>query len=77
MSYHAIAFRETGEVIEIHTGDTRKRKAFRQRQAEAQAELEKLFRAGAIDFIQLRTDLPYAATLGRFFETREKRRGRR
>jgi uncharacterized protein (DUF58 family) len=67
---------ETGEVIEIHTGDTAKRTAFRKRQAEAQAELEKLFRAAAIDFIQLRTDKPYAATLGRFFETREKRRGR-
>ena len=68
---------ETGEVVEIHTGDTGKRTAFRQRQGEAQAELEKLFRAAAIDFIQLRTDEPYAGTLGRFFEKREKRRGRR
>ena len=68
---------ETGEVVEIHTGDIAKRKAFSQRQVEAQAELEKLFRAAGIDFIQLRTDQPYAGTLGRFFEGREKRRGRR
>ena len=27
-----------------------------------------------LDFINLRTDQPYAAELGRFFETREKRR---
>ena len=68
---------ETGEVVEIHTGHAGKRNAFKQRQAEAQIELEKLFRAAAIDFIQLRTDQPYAATLGRFFDKREKRRGRR
>src|SRR5439155_8160732 len=52
---------ETGEVIEIHTGDRNKRVAFKQRQIAAQIELEKLFRAAAIDFIQLRTDQPYAA----------------
>ena len=40
----------------------------------AQAELLKLFRGARIDSIQLRTDQPYASALGRFFETREKRR---
>ncbi len=65
---------ETGQVLEINTGDTRKRTAFAQRQAEAQKELERLFRSVRIDFIQLRTDQPYAAALGRFFETRERRR---
>jgi uncharacterized protein (DUF58 family) len=67
---------ETGEVVEVNTGDTRKRAAFAQRQAEAQAELVRLFRSARIDSIQLRTDRPYAADLGRFFETREKRRRR-
>ena len=65
---------ETGEVLEINTGNARKRGAFAQRQALAQAELAKLFRAARIDAIQLRTDQPYASALGRFFETREKRR---
>lgn len=65
---------ESGEVIEINTGDVGKREAFKQRHLESQVELEKLFRAANIDYIQLRTDRPYAAALGRFFENRERRR---
>ena len=65
---------ETGEVVEINTGDERKRAAFAERQARAQNDLARLFRSAGIDAIQLRTDLPYAAGLGRFFETRERRR---
>src|SRR5439155_10240891 len=67
---------ETGEVVEVNTGDERKRAAFAQRQARAQVDLLKLFRGARIDSIQLRTDPPYAGALGRFFETREKRRRR-
>jgi uncharacterized protein (DUF58 family) len=65
---------ETGEVVEINTGDARKRAAFAERQARAQTELAKLFRSAGIDAIQLRTDRPYAVELARFFETRERRR---
>jgi uncharacterized protein (DUF58 family) len=65
---------ETGEVVEVNTGDERKRAAFAQRQTRTQAELFKLFRGANIDSIQLRTDQTYASALGRFFETREKRR---
>jgi uncharacterized protein (DUF58 family) len=65
---------ETGEVVEVNTGDARKRAAFAERQARAQTELLKLFRGARIDSIQLRTDQPYGLELGRFFETREKRR---
>src|SRR5204862_4981036 len=65
---------ETGEVVEINTGDERKRAAFAERQARAQAELGRLFRSAGIDAIQLRTDQPYAVARGRFFETRERRR---
>jgi uncharacterized protein (DUF58 family) len=65
---------ETGEVVEINTGDARKRAAFAERQARAQADLARLFRSAGIDAIRLRTDQPYAAELGRFFEAREKRR---
>jgi uncharacterized protein (DUF58 family) len=65
---------ETGEVLEINTGDARKREAFGKRRAQAQAELVRLFRSARIDAIQLRTGQPYALELGRFFEMREKRR---
>jgi uncharacterized protein (DUF58 family) len=67
---------ETGEVVEVNTGDPRKRAAFAERQARAQAELARLFRSIGIDAIQLRTDQPYGIELARFFETREKRRMR-
>src|SRR5207245_980382 len=62
---------ETGEVVEVNTGDERKRAAFAQRQARAQVDLARLFRSAGIDAIQLRTDQPYAIELARFFETRE------
>ena len=65
---------ETGEIVEVSTGDARKRASFAQRQARAQADLTRLFRMAGIDAIQLRTDQPYSAALGRFFESREKRR---
>lgn len=65
---------ESGEVVEIDTGNRLRREAFAERQRRGQLELERLFRSAAIDFIQLRTDQPYARALGRFFETREKRR---
>jgi uncharacterized protein (DUF58 family) len=67
---------ETGEVVEINTGDERKRRTFAQRQKQAQEDLVRLFRSAKIDSIQLRTDESYVAALGRFFETREKRRRR-
>jgi len=65
---------ETGEVVEINTGDARKRSSFIQRQARALADTARLFRSAGIDSIQLRTDQPYGAGLAKFFETREKRR---
>lgn len=65
---------ETGEVMEIDTGNRVRREAFKERQRRTQRELEKLFRTASIDFIQLRTDQPYASALAKFFETRERRR---
>lgn len=67
---------ETGEVIEINTHDHRKRASFAERRAHHQADLARILRSANIDAIQVRTDQPYAATLGKFFETREKRRRR-
>jgi uncharacterized protein (DUF58 family) len=65
---------ETGEVIEINTGDARRRDAFALRQNKALQETARLFRSAGIDSIQLRTDQPYGTALAKFFETREKRR---
>jgi uncharacterized protein (DUF58 family) len=65
---------ETGEIVEVNTGDARKRKAFAENQARAQENLARLFRRAGIDAIQLQTDQNYGPALGRFFETREKRR---
>ena len=65
---------ETGEVLEIDTGNPQRRQAFAERQERSQRELEKLFRSAVVDYLQLRTDLPYAGVLARFFESRERRR---
>jgi len=65
---------ETGEIVEVNTADARKRAAFAERQAKSQEQLARLFRKAGIDAMQLRTDQPYGATLGKFFEKREKRR---
>ncbi len=65
---------ETGEILEINTGVASHRKTFAEQQAKMQAELARLFRSAGIDAIQLRTDVPYGIALGRFFETRERRR---
>jgi uncharacterized protein (DUF58 family) len=65
---------ETGQVVEVNTGDARKRTAFAERQAKSQQETARMFRRAGIDAIQLRTDQSYSAELGKFFEKREKRR---
>jgi uncharacterized protein (DUF58 family) len=67
---------ETGEQVEINTASDRRRAAFAMRQSRNHNDLARLFRSASIDMIQLQTDQPYAATLGRFFETREQRRRR-
>jgi uncharacterized protein (DUF58 family) len=65
---------ETGEIVEVNTGDARNRAVFAERAAKSQDDLTRLFRRAGIDAIQLETDQPYGASLGRFFETRERRR---
>lgn len=77
LGYLVLKDAETGEVTEINTADPSKRHAFAERQRKVQGDLRRAFRAAGIDSIQLRTDQPYASALGRFFETREKRRRRR
>lgn len=65
---------ETGEILEVNTGQASSRDAFALRQEKQRAELAKQFRSSGIDTIQVQTDEPYGAALGKFFETREKRR---
>jgi uncharacterized protein (DUF58 family) len=74
LGYLVLKDAETGEVVEVNTGDERKRAAFRQRQQRTQAELRRLFQSAGVDSIQLYTDQPYGAALGRFFDMRERRR---
>jgi uncharacterized protein (DUF58 family) len=65
---------ETGEILEINTADAGSRDAFALRRQKQLADLARQFRSSGIDNIQLRTDEPYSAALGNFFETRERRR---
>jgi len=67
---------ETGEVLEINTGNATSRAAFALQQQKHQESLARQLRGAGVDTIQLRTDVPYGAALGRFFENREKRRMR-
>jgi uncharacterized protein (DUF58 family) len=65
---------ETGELVELNTGNASGRSAFAARQEKLLGELAKQFRSSGIDSIQLRTDEEYGAALQKFFEMREKRR---
>ena len=65
---------ETGDIVELNTTSAGSRDAFALRQQKLRGEIARQFRSVGIDSIQLRTNEAYGATLGRFFETREKRR---
>jgi uncharacterized protein (DUF58 family) len=65
---------ETGEIVEINTTHATSRDAFALRQEKQRNDLLRQFRSSGVDTIQLRTDEPYSAALGKFFENREKRR---
>ena len=66
---------ESGEVVEVNTSAATRR-AFAGQQQSHQNELERMLRSARIDAIRLRTNESYAGALGRFFETRERRRMR-
>jgi uncharacterized protein (DUF58 family) len=65
---------ETGEILELNTNPAASRDAFALRQEKQRTELARQLRSSGVDAIQLRTDEPYSAALGKFFENREKRR---
>jgi uncharacterized protein (DUF58 family) len=64
---------ETGDVVEVNTSAATRR-AFAEQRRQHQSELDRMLRSARIDAIRLRTNEAYAAALGRFFETRERRR---
>ncbi|MBG87547.1 MAG: DUF58 domain-containing protein [Verrucomicrobiales bacterium] len=64
---------ETGEVLEVDTGDREVRESFKEEQVLMQGALKKQMRSLGIDTIHVRTDEEYTLALTRFFENREKR----
>ena len=58
---------ETGEIVEVNTGQRSSRDAFALRQEKQRDDLARQFRSSGIDSIQLRTDEPYSAALGQIF----------
>ena len=68
---------ETGEVLELNTGDARRRNAFAAQRATAQAGLEKQFASLGIDSLTVRPGEPYTRELHRFLQARHQRQQRR
>lgn len=64
---------ETGEVIEVDTRHPRVRELFRQQAAQRTEEVSTGLRRVGVDELSVSTTEPYATSLRRFFETRERR----
>ena len=67
---------ETGERVLINASDRRTRERFRAWAAARRTARESLFRANAIDALELFTDRPYDVPLVRFFHKRARRMSR-
>ena len=68
---------ETGEVVDVDTGDARVRRAYDEAVATEREARERLFRRLAIDEVPVRTDGGYVEPLLKFFRSRETRAGKR
>ncbi|CAN5775544.1 DUF58 domain-containing protein [soil metagenome] len=64
---------ETGERVVIDTGRAAVREEYARLSTEERAQRARLFRRLAVDEIEIRTDVPYAAALLGFFRRRERR----
>ena len=64
---------ETGELLEIDTGDPRVRRAYAQNIAKERAAREQLFGRLGVDHVRVQTDRPYASALSELFRRRQKR----
>lgn len=74
LGYLVLRDSETGELVEVNSGDARLREAFEKNWRQRIEKMEYLFNTTGIDLITLRTGEPYDNALVRFFERREKRR---
>ena len=63
---------ETGEVVSFDTAGPG-RKAYADRVKKARFERESMFRKLSMDFVNVRTDMPYVGSLVAFFRAREHR----
>jgi uncharacterized protein (DUF58 family) len=64
---------ETGEVLEIDTGDARVRRAYATQVAKHKAKREQLFRKLRVDHVTVRTDRDYVRPLVDLFRKRQSR----
>src|SRR5258708_1059707 len=65
---------ETGEIIELDTGNAAVRRRYKELAIEHARRLVDDLRAEGVDTLELKTDSPYMPALQRFFKTRERRR---
>ncbi|HBU08033.1 MAG: hypothetical protein A2Y42_01370 [Omnitrophica WOR_2 bacterium GWB2_45_9] len=65
---------ETGESFMLDTSDSRLRREYALNSQKRFKERNKFFQSGGVDTIDIRTDIPYAKSLFKFFRAREKRR---
>jgi uncharacterized protein (DUF58 family) len=70
----AIEDAETGEMVEIDTGNPAVRQRFSEIAQLRSEQLQKLFNREAIDSLRLSTDRPYVADLMIFFKNRARKR---
>lgn len=65
---------ETGESFMLDTSYSRLRREYALNSQKRLKERNKFFQSGGVDTIDIRTDIPYAKSLFKFFRAREKRR---
>jgi uncharacterized protein (DUF58 family) len=70
----AVEDAETGEVVEVDTGNETARTRFREFAEEDSAVLHRVFNGEAVDSLSLSTADPYLPALMGFFKNRERRR---
>jgi uncharacterized protein (DUF58 family) len=64
---------ETGELVEVDTGDPRVREQFALRVAKQRAQREQMFKKLSLDTITIRTDRPYIEPITSLFRLRQRR----
>jgi len=64
---------ETGERVEVDARHPGVRRAFAERAAQRESQLDEKLRRSGVDRLPIRTDVPYLDSLRRFFRMRERR----